>query len=143
MKTNLFFKTITAIAIMTFIFTACKKDNLKDCNEHTVSACSEDPSKTNLRITNNSKYDFCNVVVNPSSGQFNCGIIKEGEATCYRSFDTVYNYAYIRLYIGDKEFTLQPIDYVGEPTLGTGKFTYLLDIPDFNTGQISIKVQKD
>ena len=63
--------------------------------------------------------------------------------TCYRSFDTAYNYAYIQIFIDDKEFKLQPIDYVGEQPLGIGNFTYLLDISDYRAGKVSITLQKD
>lgn len=142
-KKQILFRTLILAAFITVAFSACNKDGLKDCVEHSLTPCSEDPNKTNLRIKNNSKYDFCNVVVNPYSGEVNCGIIKKGEMTCYRSFDIVYNYAYIQLFIGDKEFKLQPIDYVGEQPLGIGKFTYSLDISDYKSGQVSITVQKD
>src|SRR5689334_2624802 len=109
---------ILGILIITFVSATCKKGKSTDCNDQTVPICNENPSKTNLRIQNNSEYNFCNVVVNPSSGQNNYGSVKKGARTCYYSFDTVYNYAYIHLYVGEKEFTYQPIDYVGEKSIG-------------------------
>lgn len=137
------FRTLILTSLILVGLFACSKNSLRNCDEHSVSPCSEDPTKTNIRIKNNSKYNFCNVVFDPSSGPVNCGILKKGKMTCYRSFDTVYNYAYIQLFIDDKEFKLQPYDYVGEQPLGVGNFTYVIDVADYDTGQISITVQKD
>jgi len=105
----------TFIIILTFTITfasllnlnSCKKEDVIDCIEHTVSACNEDSTKTNIRIRNVSEYDFCNVVLQPSGGKANYGIIEKGQSTCYRSFDLAYRYAYVQLFIGDKEFVLQ------------------------------------
>lgn len=137
------FQMIGLLVSMTLIIGSCQQDNLNKCDEHVVADCSEDLTKTNIRIKNISNYDFCNVVVNTSSEMVNCGIVKKGEETCYRTFETAYNYAYIQLFIGDKEFILQPIDYVGEQDLGAGKFTYLVNVTDFDARKISIEVQED
>lgn len=137
------FRTLILTSLLMVIFSACGKNSIRNCDEHSVSSCSEDPTKTNIRIKNNSKYNFCNVVFDPSSGPVNCGILKKGKTTCYRSFDTAYSIAYIQLFIGDKEFMLQPFDYVGEQPLGVGNFTYVIDVADYDTGKITFTVQKD
>ncbi len=142
-ETKALFRTLMLTSLLMFIFSACKKNSIKNCTQHAVSECTEDSTKTNIRILNNTKYDFCNVVLDPVSGPVNCGIVKKGETTCYRSFDTAYNYAYIRFYIGDKEFKLQPIDYVGEEPLGVGKFTYVIDIHDYAAGKMNIGLIPD
>ncbi len=129
------------IAGSTFI--SCNRDSLKACEEHQKPPCNEDPNKTNIRIVNGSKFDFCNVILNPSDGNVNYGIIEKGSASCYRTFEKAYNYAYVSLEIGDKTFTLEPIDFVGEPTLGTGNFTYTLDVLDFNDGSLLITASKN
>lgn len=128
---------------MILVFSACKKEKVQECNEHTVSACSDDPLKTNIRIRNNSTHNFCNLVLDPSYTKVNCGVVSQGSETCYRSFEKAYNYAYIQFFVGDKEFTFQPIDYVGEQELGVGHFTYVISITDFEKGQISIAVEED
>ncbi len=144
MKNRIFqFHKIILMSIITMILFACKKDSVSDCIEHEITACSEDLTKTNLRIKNVSDYELCNVVVKPPYGSFNCGLLEKGEITCYHSFDTVYNYAQIQFFIGEKEFTFYPIDYVGEDPLPIGKFTYLIDIVDFDKRQISITLQED
>lgn len=137
------FQTLLFATLMMFIFSACNKNSIKHCTQHAVAACTVDTTKTNIRITNISKYDLCNVVLDPASGPVNCGIIKSGESTCYRPFDTAYNYAYIQFNIGDKEFKMQPFDYVGEVPLGVGKFTYIIDVIDYDNGKMTIDVIPD
>lgn len=137
------FFIILTIGLITTFSISCNKDSLKGCEAHSKALCNEDINKTNIRIINASKYDFCNVVLNPSSGNVNYGIIQKNTSTCYRAYDVAYNYAYLTLDIGDKTFTLQPIDYVGEPELGTGKFSYTIDVIDFSDGTLSIGASKD
>jgi len=137
------FKSLLIFSITLVILlntSSCKKDSLRNCNEHSVSACNEDSTKINLRINNVSEYDFCNVVLNPSGGNTNYGIVEKGQSTCYRSFDLAYNYASVQLFIGDKEFVLQPIDYVGEQPLTIGRHTYSINVADFDNGILSIEV---
>lgn len=140
MKKNKLVLIFVITSIILFPLYSCKKDQIKNCNEHSVSDCNEDLNMINIRINNASEYDFCNVVLNPSGANKNYGIIKKGESTCYRSFDLAYDYAYVQLFIGDKEFVLQPIDYVGEQPLSTGKHTYSINIADFDDGILSIEV---
>ena len=130
--------TLSLATFITLSFYACKKDSV-----NSETPCSESASKTNVRIKNNSKYNFSAVVLNPSSGLINCGDIKKGEKNCYHSFDLAYSNAYIKFYVEDKEFVYQPIDYVGEVPLGIGKFTYVLDISDFNARTISLTLHRD
>lgn len=132
---------VMSLIIVTVI--SCKKNSLKKCEEHTKSPCQEDANKTNIRIKNNSKYDFCNVIIDPSGKLTNYGIVKSGENSCYNYFDSAFQYAYVKLYIGDNEFILQPIDYVGEQPLGVGKFTYSIDVSDFNNKTLTLKATKE
>jgi hypothetical protein len=122
---------------------SCKKDCLDKCIEHTKASCQEDATKTNIRIKNNSKYDFCNVTIAPSGKMTNYGIIGSGETTCYNYFDIAYEYAYVILHIGSKEFILQPKDFVGEQPLGQGKFTYWIGISDYENQTLNITTTKD
>ena len=125
------------------ILPSCNKDGLKNCEEQSVAECTQNPNKTNIRIKNNSEFNFCNVVLNPSNGNTNFGIIKSGETSCYKAFDLAYSYAFVQLYINDKEYTLQPIDYVGEQELGLGNFTYHIDILDIEERSLSINTTTD
>ncbi|MBK9012662.1 MAG: hypothetical protein IPM82_00425 [Saprospiraceae bacterium] len=145
--TNYLAHIVMVLAIMTIALSSCNKDsdktNLVGCNEHTIAACSQEIGKTNLRIKNNSNYDFCNVVINPFSGNVNCGSILRGETTCYRAFDIAYHYGYVHLSIDGREYSLIPTDYVGETPLGAGNFTYLIDVPDISAESVSITVIVD
>jgi hypothetical protein len=141
-KVNLI-KLTLFLPFLFFSLSSCKKDSLRQCTEHTKTPCQEKDDKTNIRIKNISKYDFCNVTINPNIDLANYGIIKSRESTCYITFDKAYKYAYIRLNIGNKEFILQPIDYVGEQELGVGNFTYSIDVIDFDNKILSITTTKD
>lgn len=135
--------TILMIGVVVIFSVGCNKDSLKGCEAHIKALCNEDVNKTNIRIINTSKYDFCNVILNPSGGNVNYGIIEKGTSTCYRAYDIAYNYAYLTLKIGDKTFTLQPSDYIGEPKLGIGKFSYSIDVLSFKNGTLSISTSKN
>ena len=99
------FQTLLFATLMIFIFSACNKNSIKHCTQHAVAACTVDTTKTNIRITNISKYDLCNVVLDPASGPVNCGI--------------------------------------GEVPLGVGKFTYIIDVIDYDNGKMTIDVIPD
>lgn len=99
-----------------------------------VVACSDndaeqelDPGSVNIRIRNTSESNYKDVFVNTSGGEFNYGNINSSHATDYQEFESAYSYAYIRLYVGDHEYTLRPIDYVGETKLENGKYTYEIE----------------
>ena len=125
-----------------FLF-SCNKHKLKKCTEHIISDCVKDKTKTNIRIKNISEYDFCNVVITPPGGSVNYGIIKENRTSCYTTFDLAYRYAPIELFIDGEEFVLNIIDYVGEPELGVGNFTYEIDVTNFSDKRLSIAAVED
>jgi len=133
----------SAVFLLGMTATACNKDSLKGCEEHSKTSCNEDLNKTNIRIVNASKYDMCNVVINPSGGDSNYGIIEAGASTCFHTFDLAYSFAFVSLKIGDETFTFQPADYTNEAKLGKGKFTYTLNVLDFNSGTLSIEASEN
>lgn len=129
---------LVILSVFLFGFSACDKDATLPCTEHTVSDCNPDPNKVNIRVKNVSDYNFCNVQVSPYSELSNCGIIKSGELTCYRSYDVAYHYGYIRLDIGEKEFELIPFDYVGETSLAPGYYTYSIGVSDYENSKLTL-----
>ena len=134
-----FFKPL----LILFIVLSCNKND-DNCAEHHLDTCNTDVEKTNIRIKNNSAYDFCNVVLNPEGRYTNYGEIKGGETSCYRVYEKAYRYAYVNLYIDGEEYIIQPIDYVGEQPLGKGAFTYLIDVSDINNNYgLSIIATRD
>jgi len=117
--------------LVILICSSCDKNNII-CVEHQKANCDTDEAKTNIRIKNNSGYEFCNVMLNPFNSSTNYGKIKKGKITCYRVFETAYSYAYVNLFINDEEYIIQPIDYVGEQPLAQGYFTYSIAVTDIN-----------
>jgi len=91
---------------------------------------------SDVRIRNGSNVDFKNVVV----GSTNYGDIKSGASTAYQRWGTAYSYAYVSLISGTKPLIIQPTDFVGEPPLGEGKFTYVLSLDGSN---LEIQAVKD
>jgi hypothetical protein len=91
---------------------------------------------TDIRVRNDSKVDFKNVVV----GNKKYGDIKRGEATDYQYWDQAYPYAYVSLTAASKQQIIQPRDFVGEKLLGKGKFTYVLTLW---RGSLQISAEKD
>ncbi len=143
MTTKSIFLNLTVFILILSTVVSCKKDCMNQCVEHTKASCQEDAGKTNIRIKNDSKYDFCNVTVDPSGKMTNYGVVKSGETTCYNYFDIAYSYAYVKLDIGDNEFIFQPIDFVGEQQLGLGKFTYSIAVNDYENKTLTITTTKD
>ena len=93
---------------------------------------------TNIRIHNASEYDFQRVEVNTYDEPKGYGTIKSGEKSRYKTFEIAYRYTYVRLFVDENEFILQPIDFVGETPLGFGKFTYVLEVVDFENRVLNI-----
>lgn len=95
------------------------------------------PPGSEVRIRNNTKYAFYQVVVN---GQL-YGNIYSGQCSEYRNLRPAYRYASVTLIAGSHEMHLVPEDYVGEVPLGSGKFTYVLTISD--TDRINLSVERE
>lgn len=95
---------------------------------------------TDIRIKNESAYLMQNVQV----GGFDYGDIESGKTTAYQEFEVAYRYASVFLTIQDTlQFTLIPIDFVGETPLGKGTFTYTLNITSLESRSVSITPSED
>jgi hypothetical protein len=140
---NSIMKRLWLIFIVTIFPLTCDSTEF-ECEQHNISKCNSDDKKTNIRVFNNSDYDFCNVLISTTGEGRNHGEIKSGENTCYRTYDKAYNYAYVSLMIDGEDLVIQPIDYVGETPLGVGYFTYHLDVEEINNKkQLSIYATSD
>jgi hypothetical protein len=91
---------------------------------------------TEIRVRNDSKIDFENVIV----GGKNYGDIKRGAVTDYQTWEKAYGYSLVSLLADSKPLKFQPDDYVGEAQLGDGHFTYVLTIQD---GRLDIRAEED
>ena len=105
------------------------------CDESQQDASLLGPA--NIRVQNISLFDFDEVEVAAPGGVANYGSVAVQETSDYQSFTEAYRYAAIRVTIDDKDFVLQPIDYVGESPLGAGNFTYIIDVPDYEGSGIT------
>ena len=86
--------------------------------------CSPENDGIRIRIKNASTFNYENVYVNTSGGEYDYGNLQAGETSVYREFELAYQYAYIRLEVNGDTVAIQPIDYVGETPLKNGKYTY-------------------
>ena len=97
----------------------------------TLVSCTKDdlanPNEVLIRIENTSDFDFKNVIVNTSGGENNYGNLDSHQTSDYKIFELAYRYAFIELKIDEETYTIQPIDYVGETALNTGKYTYVIN----------------
>ena len=56
--------------------------------------------------------------------------------------ESAYRYGYLDLLVGGEHRRLQPIDYVGEDTIGDGNFTYVITI-DTATRYPNVELRRD
>jgi len=107
MKTKISF--ISLFIIMTFI-TACKSyDNVQ------------------IRVKNDSEVAIKKILVYFSPQPENYGDLAPGQSSKFKKVTGAYAYAYITAEIEGREAIIHPEDYVGESSLKSGNYTYLLD----------------
>ncbi len=133
------------LLIPLFLGVACNNGNdIQNCDEHEVAPCRVRLKKTNIRIKNKSDYDFCNVKINHGGERVNYGIVKSGETTCYRFTDTGYNYTFVfaknrGILLQDNVLTYKE----GKMPLPPGKYTYNVEVLDFEQEQLEVEVTKN
>ncbi len=79
-----------------------------------------------VRVRNATGLDLKDVVVGPA----HYGHITNGDVSPYLSWGPAYRYARVEVRAGDQTYRILPEDYVGESSLGEGKFTYVLALSD-------------
>ncbi|MAO63950.1 MAG: hypothetical protein CL666_03030 [Balneola sp.] len=99
----------------------------------------------NIRIQNASSFNMDSLFVIFADDEVLYGDIGSGETTSYKTVSRSYRYAYIETKVDNHTAVLQPIDFVGESTLKTGNYTYLLDL--INSGDtgysLTLALRKD
>jgi hypothetical protein len=105
-----------------------------------VAVCTKEKRHNQLgpeiRLSNSSQHNFKNIIINTGTGEVDFGDLSSGKQTAYRKFDKAYRYAFVKLEIDGKAYTIQPIDYVGEKVLTDGRYTYQISFNE-NQGQYS------
>jgi hypothetical protein len=75
---------------------------------------------------------------------FDEGALAAGACTPYRRVEhEVYRYTYVRFLVGQDEFVLQPIDFVGETPLDAGEWSYHVSIVDFDSRAARVHADAD
>lgn len=79
-----------------------------------------------IRIENSSEYRLENIRVSFPDEEVVYGTLEPFGSSSYQEISKAYRYAYIEAEIDGERAVLQPIDYVGEKFLDSGKYTYQL-----------------
>jgi hypothetical protein len=98
-------------------------------------------SRVEIRIRNGSGIDFDRVrVLFPEQQEIDYGPVAKGGVTEYRTTVRAYRYAGFSVKAGNREFSMQPIDYLGETALPAVRYTYVLDV---NDGQLTVRLKEE
>jgi hypothetical protein len=100
------------------------------------------PTEVEIRIKNMSNLSYTGITVSTGGGQQVYDTLNANEKSNYKKYLFCYRYGFVQLKIDGKLYTLQPIDYVGETKLETGKFTYEIDANTSNNS-LSLNFVKD
>jgi hypothetical protein len=93
-----------------------------------------------IRIQNATGENFDRVrVYFPDRCEVDYGAVAKGSLSAFRGTRRAYRYAGLKVTVGDRELSLQPIDYVGERELAPGRYTYVLGIEE---GRLTIALEK-
>jgi hypothetical protein len=82
-----------------------------------------------IRIRNASTYDFVKVIVGFPEQTEDYGAVPAAGISGYRVISKAYSYAGVEVTLSDnRKLVIVPTDYVGESTLGNGRYTYQLGV---------------
>lgn len=94
-----------------------------------------------IRILNSSPGTFDRVDVGFPEDQVSYGVIRANSYSEYHEVSKAYRYAYIEVEVAGEELVLQPIDYVSESLLRSGRYTYVLNVTI--EGQLTLDFHED
>lgn len=94
-----------------------------------------------IRVENASAELMEDVLVGFPSGNVQYGDVVAGGVTGYRTVERAYRYAFVRVVVQDDTIRLQPIDYVGESLLSSGRYTYRLGL--FEGQSLTLELVRD
>ncbi len=96
-------------------------------------------NKVLIAIRNDTSISFDGVRVRFPDTVVSYGPLAPGAASRFERVTRAYSYAAVVVRVGVKEYTLQPIDYVGEELLAPGRYLYALTL---TKGQLEITLVK-
>lgn len=89
-----------------------------------------------IRVRNGTTRDFRRVIV----GGRPYGDLRAGESSDYLRWPRAYPYSSVALLADGKPMEIVPVDYVGEPLLKEGRYTYVLEIRE---SDLWIRAERD
>lgn len=90
------------------------------------------PNGVFIRVQNNSDVNFNKVTIQSGNSEGAFGDILSRTSSDYKEFEYAFRYGAVWLEAGGKNFSLIPIDYVGEIPLKNGYYTYRLGLSSAN-----------
>lgn len=106
-----------------------------------LSACGIQDGSPNgvfIRVQNNSDVNFESVIVQSGNIEQAFGNILARTSSDYKEFDYAFRYGAIWLEAEGQDFSLIPIDYVGEIPLRDGFYTYRIGLSSANLPDASL-----
>ena len=104
-----------------------------------------DPANPNddlsIQVHNISDFDFKDLKINTGGGEHTYGSVASTQISDPALFQSAYRYCYVELKIDEDLFVLQPIDYVGETKIEDGEIIYEVDVIDYMSRSLSIRIQ--
>lgn len=87
------------------------------------------PGTVSIRIENATGQDLDRVrVVLPGQPELDFGPVAKAGVTDFRDSAKAYRYAEVHARAGARELSFRPMDYLGEPELPAGRYTYVLNL---------------
>lgn len=88
-------------------------------------------TEVRIRVKNSSTYTIENLRINTGGGEYVYEEISPGEVSDYDEYDYSYSYFFVSFSVDTSNFVRQPIDYVGESKIKSGKYTFDISIETF------------
>lgn len=109
--------------------------------------CNEESSPTHVRIRarNSSQFRYTNILIKSGDEEKNYGDLASKESSEYLIFEKAFQYASVRLFIGDHCFIKEFSAYNHEPSLLPGYYTYdiLIQGNDSSYGDFIFRLIED
>jgi hypothetical protein len=99
------------------------------------------PNGVFIRVENNSDVNFKVVTVQSGSSEQYFGDVLSRSASDYREFEKAFRYGAIWLQAEGRDFSLIPIDYVGETPLRNGFYTYRIGLSSANITDANLTLE--
>ncbi len=111
----------TIIVFLLWAFTSACDDELAQ-----PSFVDQNPDDVEIRISNESEFNFEQVTINTSSNEWNFSSVRKNNKSSYRKFTYAYPYFSLSFEVRGKFFSYQPLSYSGYNKIPGGKYDALI-----------------